>query len=339
MLGSTFKKALCSSAAIALISAAGMTASKDAEAAASAYSALEVSAMGIFFSTGVLADIGVPDGTGGGGFTSFSFTSQGGSVQLGGLNDSQTLQTTGLVTTSGATLNQAQLCLVDCTGFAPDDYVSGAAGVGNASAIRPGVQHAVTDSNMLNTVLNGAATANFGTQAGAKSTGGATLAAGTINAGSTMNWNFTTDSDDAGKVVSLSWLESRLTEIVTENVGDIAQVGLNFKITLERTGNTPVTMFDLDAASGNAADLFSPFGVTSEEGVNDILTPFSTTANGTNVTLIANQSYELVFLFDSFATATSTRIPEPGALGLLGAGLIGLGALSARRRRQQKAAK
>jgi len=338
MLGSTFKKALCSSAAIALIAAAGMTASKDAEAAASAYSALEVSAMGIFFSSGVLADIGVVDGSGaaGGGFTSFSFTSQGGSVQLGGLSDSQGLQTTALVTTSGSTLNQDQLCLADCTGFTPDSYVLDSGG-GVAVADAPSNKHAVSDSNMLNTVLNGLSSANFGTQAGAKSAGGAQLAAGTIGAGSTMNWNFTTDDDDAGKTLSLSWIESRLTEIIAENAGDIVQAGLNFTITLSNGGSTQA-LFNLDDASGDTADLFSPFGTTNEQGVNDIGTSFSTTADGIDGVLTANTSYELVFQFDSFAQATSTALPEPGALGLMGVGLIGLGALGARRRRQRKTA-
>jgi hypothetical protein len=323
-----FRTGLLGTAAVALMGASAMMASTDANATAYAYSALDVNSMllSTFNADGTNTGNGIGEF---GGFTSFQFRSKGLSVELGAASNSSTDINT-VVTTSGSTQNQTQLCLGDCGGFSDNNYFP-------PPAINSTGNVAVADSHMTNTVLNGSA--NFGVQGGAVSNGGGTVASGSTLAGTSMNWNFSTGADDQDKSLSLNWNEIRHLQVATTKALETAEASLLFNIEIRKENGQFVSIFD----AVNDNPFTSLAAAPDNQTVYDI-NVFGNAPNSGNINLTsdtffldASSNYELRFTFNAAASATSFAVPEPGALGLLGAGLLGLGVLQYRRRRKAAA--
>jgi hypothetical protein len=341
-----------------------MAVSSDANAAAYAYSAINI--------TGFLATTtttgGVTHAGAGNGFDTFDFTS----TKLTSSLDSTAISTsdagivgttvgtaqttsgpvpvtvqsngnaaTGSVDASDSTIDLQQLCLGDCGSFTNNNNYT-------APAFNNLVNFAVSDSHMTDTVLNGDNTGNngvgFGVQAGT-SVNGHGHEAGVANSASTnlMNWNFVAGADDAH--LNLSWTELRSLFLQKEFANEFATATLNFKIVLQDdTAGTEQTLFDLVNDGGNSPSLLNLSPTLVEGGSNLAATTFpaNDTAVRTEQTgtgdLVGGHSYNLVFTFLASSEVRSPSVPEPGALGLLGVGLIGLGALQYRRKQKKASA-
>jgi hypothetical protein len=328
-----------------------MAVSSDANAAAFAYSELQVTGMNVLIDgldaahNGGINSLGAgtskastdrPDGSG---FHSFAFTSKQLDVKLGGAHlQSPGDISSGTVASSGVTQNQVQVCLGDCAGnFADNQYTPVPAPSDFGS-------YAVSDSQMANTVLNGSA--DFGVIAGAKSTGGGAVASGSQLAGSTMNWNFQTNSSDDGKVFSLNWNELRHLQVTTDQLGESATATLIFTITLQKINPVNGLVQEIFNLSPSSATISTDQGAANTlvyDSTSTVDVPGVTLAgdnvnlSSDSVTLDGNSEYKLLFTFSASADAVSP-VPEPGALGLLGIGLLGLGVVQYRRRRQNAAA-
>jgi len=279
--------------------------SSQANATAYAYSALEVSS---FIMNNEF-----------GGFSSFTFTSQPLSASLNATNAS-TIQ---LVSNTEATgTNQSQITL-GSTAFAADNSYFGA---NRPTLLNPTGNFAVADSHQTNVVILGGTGGNFGTQSGSQVSGGSDGAAstGTLNS---LSWTFNVSAAElaaTGGVMDLIWTSETLRNVRAETTaaGETARATLNMSIDLFR-GSTRIghlVVFDelVQIAVGPDAG-----GSLTED-------PFS--ENGAFV-ITATGNYTFTINYDSSTQVASVALPEPGTLGLIGLGLLGLGGAAHRRKR------
>jgi hypothetical protein len=328
-----------------------MAVSTDAQATAFSYSSMQVTNMNVLINGVDAADGGGINAIGSGtptssstaingeGFDTFEFISTStktifnNNTQFG--NGGSDIAP-GITNVSGTSQNMPLNCQGDCVGNFTDNVYNPVPVLSDFGT------YAVADTHMTNTVLNGSA--QFGVFAAAKSSFDDNTQKGDTLAGTTMNWNFDTGADDGGKTFQLRWDELRQLETAIDTVGDHAVATQQFSITLEQIDPTGLTrtLFNLTPTS---AQISEGDAVVDKKTVDSTLKVDSSTsfagdleeADGhavvsSIVTLAANTSYKLIFNLNASASATSPSVPEPGALALLGAGLLGLGTLRYRRR-------
>jgi hypothetical protein len=306
-----FRNGLLGTAAVALFAAGLTVAPKDANAIAYGYSALQITNLKIS---------GLDSG-----FSSFKFTKKGLNVNLNG--NSQSTAASAPISVAGVPLDDAQLCKGACGNFnnnvyfgAPDQPVSPTPGpVGQGS-------FAVADMHMLNTVIAANPGGKFGTQSGAQFAGGGFGVASTSSS-QEMQWNFTLAGNQN---ISFTWDQQHIIEVVTTLLGETANATLDFAIKIVgRLG----TVF---SSTDNIFDAGNDLNIIGEDSPFDLANASSGVLVGesSDFGLLDAGKYSLTITFDSSSTVTGVPVPEPGTLGLVGIGLLGLGVVSMRRRRK-----
>jgi hypothetical protein len=303
-----------------------LTVSSQANATAYAYSALQITnyVMSNEF----------------GGFSTFEFTSQPLSASLTGFAPASTAQIVSNV--PGGTTNPTQVKL-GSTGFAADNAYFGA---NRPTLLNPPGNFAVADSHQTNTTILSGSGGVFGSQSGAQVSGGSAGAAstGTLNS---LSWTFNVSAaeiaaaDATPGVVRLAWSFDTLRNIRVETTqaGETARATMGFTINLQKDGVTLKTrrfddQFDANDELIEAATLQQVLNLQSGPGSagssSEISQSFSSAFNITSA--MGAGDYTFNILYDTSTQVSSVALPEPGTVGLIGLGLIGLGAAYRRKR-------
>ena len=294
------RTSLLAGAALGLVMAA---APKDAHAVSYAYSALEIQD---FKATNTF-----------GGFSTFNFVAKQISADINGTNVTDGPETK---TSAGSTIDLSQVCVGSCGSFSENTFFPAPTPLANGT-------YAVADQYMTDSVILDANGGDWGAMSGVQlGDGDAVAESGTDHQ---LQWDFNITAGElaaAGGSITLhfSWEQRNFVELVTTESGDTANATQSFSIRVTGPENFSQTVFDesLNISAGQ-----SP--ASASTGTQ---TFFSNTASATFTTA---GNYSMLFNYDVAANATS--VPEPGTIGLLGTGLLGLGAYGMRRRNKKAA--
>lgn len=160
---------------------------------------------------------------------------------------------------------------------------------------------------------------------------------GFSNAGNSQTWNLRFNVPD-GETASISIeFNLDLTQIVDLN-GEIvpATATSNFNLSFEVDGNEGKTASFVSLLNADAANPFASADETDIEGAGDAGVSISFSDSGgvrhfVVTFTVGDGDHSFLINYSAAANATSV-IPEPATLGLLGAGLLGLGAAARRRK-------
>jgi len=190
------------------------------------------------------------------------------------------------------------------------------------------------DSHMLDTIINfeptdTAKTGEFGSSTESRSKG-QVASASTSGPDHRMTWTFTMpDAMDEAAVAVFSYDGELIFEFVREAFGDFVALTSNLTIEIRRSNGTLVgnnAGQDDDVLNASIAIVNDVPGSGSASTGNTAFAPTITIP-----TTEAGNTLRLNIVFST--TVAADAVPEPVTLGLLGAGLLGLG-LAARRRKQ-----
>lgn len=160
---------------------------------------------------------------------------------------------------------------------------------------------------------------------------------GFADAGNSQTWNLSLNVPD-GETASISIeFNLDLTQIVDLN-GEIvpASATSNFNLSFEVDGEDGKTASFVSLLNADAANPFASADETDIEGTGDagVTITFSDSGGVRHFVVtftVGEGDHSFLINYSAGANATSV-IPEPATLGLLGAGLLGLGAAARRRK-------
>lgn len=294
---SMLRTSLLAGAALGLLMAA---APKEAHAVSYAYSALEIEN---FLATNEF-----------GGFTTFNFVAKQISVDLNGAGANS-----GPVTESGsgATIDLPQVCVGNCGSFSENTFFPAP-----TPLTGPAGSYAVADQFLEESRVLSGSGGWWGAMSGVQlGDGDAVAESGTQHQ---LQWDFNISAAEltagGGEVtIDFAWDQRNFLELVTTQSGDTANATQSFTIRVTGPEDFEDEIFDFsESISAGQSPSSKSFGTE---------TFF---ANSTTATFTTAGNYSMLFNYDVSSNATS--VPEPGTIGLLGMGLLGLGAYGIRRR-------
>lgn len=240
---------------------------------------------------------------------------------------------------TGGPVNPLQAFVSDSVLAGPNPGQNSFGQVGDA-----GPSYARADHNLTDTLINtsGGGVGGVGGFGGDWQSVAETAVVGAVTgsgaAGNNQTWDFGTTAITAGTVVTIEFDLDALIVVSTDSVGEAGTGDLSFIFTMQRAGGPNrsrsfgLDLSQLSPGTSSVDELgLDPVGFTVADN-GDGTAHIVVSIPGTGPVLIAGD-YQFKITSRTNATANSLVVPEPAVLALLGAGFLGVGALTRRRRR------